>query len=259
MAPYWLLRQWYWPAVSLAAQVAWHIARWKNRPDPFEAGGQAAAAPAALAEWVQQRGGKDLQVFLVPGAPDELEAGSFPRRGGPAIFLSQAMADLLSPAELQAVAAHELAHLKLRHTGKTFLAAAALDAAGLAAAIGALLWAQGAGGYGAAAAWAIPLVILAWGTCRMLLELPARAYLRRQELAADREAIQITGDPQAFASAWRKLAAAKGADGPRTTRIRRLMALTPPLPRRLALAEGRRRPLPQAQAGPTRDEEAPTR
>jgi len=248
MVPYALMASWLWPVASVAAMLAWQITRWTLRGSPFpacqgEVGDSAAAGrpppagctgvlagqqdrPAAvrseLADFVslaERRGMKGLQMAVLPGTGEEFRAGSFPLPTHPAIFLSQGMAGLLDRRELRTVLAHELAHLELKHTPKALLGAAGAELAALAAVVCVVLWQRPISAGWPGAVSMTPHVILTWLVCRLALALPAGALLRRQELAADRLAARITGDPQAFVSACGKLAARKGAGRPAPARV----------------------------------------
>ncbi|HSM21446.1 MAG TPA: M48 family metalloprotease [Rubrivivax sp.] len=134
-------------------------------------------------------------------APVALATGNGPRRG--AIALSTGLLSLLSEAELRAVIAHELAHIRRGDAAPVALGAvlsgALLARVGLlpTALGGEALDSDGAGEDGvlSPAAWA--LLLLA-----PLAALPLRLALRRgREFDADAAATRISGDARALADA----------------------------------------------------------
>jgi Zn-dependent protease with chaperone function len=136
--------------------------------------------------------------------------------------------------ETACVFAHELAHHLLRHVK---LSAAANVLADVAAA-----------GAACAAASRLPLaqsaglelfelaagILAAWVAVRACLQALVCFYSRRQELAADRKAVEITGDAAAFASAYSKLATPAGTGFRKPYWWNVLLSDTPTLQRRLA-------------------------
>jgi STE24 endopeptidase len=119
------------------------------------------------------------------------------------------------------------------------LARVLADVAAGAAACGAasvLSIAAVAGGELAARAAAVLAVLVAIRAC---LQPVLNATSRRQELQADRRAIEITGNADAFVAAYRKLAARRGAmkDPPRWAHL--LFSGSPTLTQRLAVAKER--------------------
>jgi heat shock protein HtpX len=133
-------------------------------------------------------------------APVALAAGNGPRHG--AIALSTGLLSLLSDAQLRAVIAHELAHIRQGDTAPVALGAvlsgALLALVGLlpAALAGETLDSDGTddGGAWSPAAWALLLAPLA--------ALPLRLALRRgREFDADAAAARIGGDARALADA----------------------------------------------------------
>jgi heat shock protein HtpX len=120
-------------------------------------------------------------------------------RGRSRLHLTQGLVDRLTPAELEGVVAHELAHLAQRDAVVMTVVggpgAALLSGGGELARHGAGFWLLGVGG---AVACAIGWV----GT------LGARILSRHRELAADAGAVALTGNPAALASALTKVSAA---------------------------------------------------
>jgi Zn-dependent protease with chaperone function len=80
-------------------------------------------------------------------------------------------------------------------------------------------------------------ILLIWIGARVLLQVALNGYARRQELQADRKALQVTGDREAFVSACRTLAALRGAlrEPPRWAHV--LLCDAPTLRQRLAVAD----------------------
>lgn len=132
-----------------------------------------------------------------------------------------------SPArEVAAVVAHELGHRRERHVAKLTLIGMA-GAAAAAAALWLLL------GDDAGEGRKVPLVLLVLSVLE-LLALPATAALsRRWERAADRFALDLTGDGEALEAAFRRLADTNVADLDPPLLVRTLLATHPPLPERV--------------------------
>jgi len=132
----------------------------------------------------------------------------------PTFVFTRAMVDLLDPAEMRAVFAHELAHHRLDHSRKALAAVLARRLAGAGLVVAAL---QAAGPSPGAweAVLAAPAVMLAWYLTQVLLYPIHCACQRRQERQAHRLALEMTKDPAAFVSALRKIAAHNGyGNGP---------------------------------------------
>lgn len=133
------------------------------------------------------------------------------------------------PAAIGVVAAHELAHRRERHVVKL----TAITMAGAAAAV-LVVWAL-IGDRVADPAW-IPAVLLVLAVLQ-LLATPALAWLsRRYERDADRIALEVTHDPQAFERAFRVLAETNVADLDPPRAVRVLLLTHPPLPERIEAA-----------------------
>jgi heat shock protein HtpX len=153
-------------------------------------------------ELAQRAGVPPPALYLIDdAAPTALATGNGPRRG--AIALSTGLLSLLSEAELRAVIAHELAHIRRGDVAPVALGAvlsgALLALAGLLpAALGDEAPASdGADDEGvfSPAAWA--LLLLA-----PMAALPLRLALRRgREFDADAQAARIGGDARALADA----------------------------------------------------------
>ena len=127
----------------------------------------------------------------------------------PTFVFTRAMLDLLSGPELRAVVAHELAHHRLKHSQKTLAAIFARRLLG-AGVVCVVLEFSGLSASVWDAVLAGPSVLLTWYVTQVLLYPLHCAYLRRQERQAHRLALEMTGDPVAFVSALRKIAAHNG-------------------------------------------------
>jgi heat shock protein HtpX len=179
------------------------------------------------------------------------------RRGRSRLYVTRGLLDLLEPAELEAVVAHELAHLAHRD-------AAVMTAVG---GPGAVLLGGGRrmnGGF-------IWLTFGFWVAAGIgwLSRVGTQALSRHRELAADAGAAALTGRPGALASALRKVAgtlrvvpredlrvaAARDsfnllpAERPRPGLSGRLLGTHPPLEVRLARLERLERSLGTARLG----------
>jgi heat shock protein HtpX len=189
-----------------------------------------------------------------------MEAPNALALGGPTdgvVVLDASLFRLLSARELDAIVAHELAHVARRD--------------GLVSTLGATLVSTVAGLF---ALVLLPVMLLVVGAARALalvsggshaevrvatdrarllvsglavvalfaLTLLLRAHSRRRELAADDTATDLTGDPRALASALSKIRRAAAAGGPLSSlyihgdeegTLTRLLATHPPMERRI--------------------------
>jgi STE24 endopeptidase len=115
------------------------------------------------------------------------------------IVVADTLLELATPAEVRLVVAHELGHRRHRHV----LIGTLLSMAGMAIAT-VTLWALQ--GQTIANPHRLPLVLLI-GFALTLLSLPASTTVsRRWERTADRHALQLTGDRDAYERAFRRLA-----------------------------------------------------
>jgi heat shock protein HtpX len=195
-----------------------------------------------------------------------MEAPNAMALGGPSdgvVVLDASLFRLLSVRELDAILAHELAHVRNRD--------------GLVSTLGATLVSTVAGLLGLAL---LPAMLLAAGAARGLalvrgqsyddiqratvrartavgslavvllfgLTLALRAHSRRRELAADDTAAALTGDPRALASALSRIQRAAAATGPLSSlyihgdergTVTRLLATHPPMEERIERLEER--------------------
>jgi STE24 endopeptidase len=141
--------------------------------------------------------------------------------------------------ELRGVVAHELGHRRYRHVAAGTL----LGMAGAAVAVlvlwGLLSWGglvSAAGASGAADPRVVPLVVLAVWLLE-LAALPFETWLsRRWERAADRFALELTGDGEAIEGMHRRLALANLADLDPPPLLYKLLFTHPTPPERVAAA-----------------------
>jgi heat shock protein HtpX len=127
------------------------------------------------------------------GMPNALAVGR--TRGGATVCVTERLLDLLDPAELEAVLAHELAHIQHRDALVMTVASFFSLVAGLLVRFGAQF------GHAFVKVAALAVGLVAWAASVLLL----RALSRYRELSADRAAALITGRPSALASALMKL------------------------------------------------------
>ena len=188
---------------------------------------------------------KAPRVFVLPlAAPQALTVGN---RQSSAVAVTPALLGLLRPWELEAVLAHEIAHLRNGDTSLLTLADSMRRFTRTAALVGVLTAALSAWGAlfgGPVVSLSIPVVLL---VVPSLVALALMALSRIREFDADLGAVALTGDPRPLASALARIEAAVehplrrffpgGApevpdflrSHPRTNeRIRRLLELRPP-------------------------------
>src|SRR3954451_18929770 len=125
--------------------------------------------------------------------PNALAVGR--ARGGATLCVTDAMLRTLEPTELEAVIAHELAHIQNRDALVMTIASFISLVAGLIARFMPNI------GHFAVRIVALVAGLIAWALSIVLL----RSLSRYRELAADRSAVLITGRPSALASALLKL------------------------------------------------------
>ena len=116
-------------------------------------------------------------------------------RGGATLCVTSEMLRVLEPAELEAVVAHELAHIQNRDALVMTIASFLSLVAALVARFGMNF------GHVVVRVVALGATLFAWALSFLLL----RSLSRYRELAADRAAALITGRPSALASALMKL------------------------------------------------------
>ena len=144
-----------------------------------------------------------------PGAA----AAYAPTRAKPTFLLTRELVDLLAPAELLAVFAHELAHHQLGHAGKTVFAGMLRKFVSVAAVAGVLVFARGGGPSEADVVRVAPAVLLGWAVAYLLAGTVAGAYERLQERRAYRLALEMTDDPDSLRTAVSKIVEHNGHAG----------------------------------------------
>ena len=145
------------------------------------------------------------------------------------VVVFDTLLDAAAEHEVEAVVAHELGHRRERHVVKW-------TALGMAAAAGAALALWLVFGADAGDPARVPHVLLLLAALE-LAALPAAAVLsRRWERVADRIALELTGDPGAVESAFRRFADANVADLDPPRLLHWLLATHPTLPERVAAA-----------------------
>lgn len=122
------------------------------------------------------------------------------------IVLSDTLLERYTPAEIEAIMAHELGHHRHRDITKLIAVQAALTLLGFYLVNLVLNWAGSHLGFsGSADIAAFPLMALTLGACALLLAPISNAYSRYLEAAADNYAIAVTADPNSFTSMLTKL------------------------------------------------------
>lgn len=156
------------------------------------------------------------------------------------ILVSDTMLEAYSDDEIEVVLAHELAHHVHGDIWKGMAFESALVLAGFY--LGSVVLARFApmtGLRSVADVAGLPLLLLAAGGLSLLAVPLALAMSRRFERSADRFAIQLTGNPSAFVSAMRRLAAQNLAEDDPSRIVQWLFYSHPPIRERLAAAQAR--------------------
>jgi len=154
------------------------------------------------------------------------------------ILLSDTMLDVYSDDEIEVVLAHELAH----HVHRDLWAGMALRTATLftgayLAAVALVTAVPWLGLRGLADPAGAPLLLLVAGASSFVFLPLGNAVSRAQERRADRFALTITGNPEAFVTAMRRLAQQNLAEDRPSALARWLFYSHPPLGERIAAAE----------------------
>jgi STE24 endopeptidase len=153
------------------------------------------------------------------------------------VLLSDTLLAGYSDDEIEVVLAHELAHHVHRDIHKALLFEIATVTAGLAIAAGVLRMGgifPGAGATGPLVALlGTSLVMAAWS---VLLSPLAHAISRRHERRADRFALDLTRNPDAFVSAMRRLGSQNLAEEAPSTLVQWLFYTHPPMRERIQAA-----------------------
>jgi STE24 endopeptidase len=144
-----------------------------------------------------------------------------------------------SRGELRGVVAHELGHRRYRHVASGTVLAMAGAAAAVLSLWGLLSWdglVSAAGASGPGDPRAVPLVLLVVWLLE-LTALPFETWLsRRWERAADRFALDLTGDGESIEKMYRRLALANLADLDPPPLLYKLLFTHPTPPERIAAA-----------------------
>jgi heat shock protein HtpX len=148
-----------------------------------------------------QRGGLPMpKVFLIQeDAPNAFATGRNPANA--AVAATTGLLRMLNERELRGVMAHELAHVKHRDILISTISATMAGAIGMLANFAMLFGGRGGDGRSANPIAGLALAILA----PMAAALIQMAISRAREFEADRGGAEISGDPQALASALQKI------------------------------------------------------
>ena len=154
------------------------------------------------------------------------------------IIVSDTMLEQYSDDEIAVVLAHELGHHVHHDIWRSLAVESVVILLGFLAADAGLAHAGPRLGLaGLADPAGLPLILLAAGGVSLLLMPIGLALSRRHERVADRFALEITGDAEAFVSAMRRLGAQNLAEE-RPSRLTEWLFLShPPLAERLAAAK----------------------
>ena len=154
------------------------------------------------------------------------------------ILVSDTMLAEYTEEEIEVVLAHEIAHHVHGDIWKGLMLDGALVLAGFYASSRALAWAIGPLGLeGPADAAGLPLLLLAAGAISLVMLPAAHALSRAHERSADRFALELTRNPDAFVSAMRRLAAQNLAEERPSKIIEWLFYSHPPIRERIAAAQ----------------------
>jgi STE24 endopeptidase len=154
------------------------------------------------------------------------------------ILVSDTMLAEYTDDEIEVVLAHEIGHHVHGDIWKGILFESALILAGLycaARVLGGL--APSLGFRGSADVAAMPLLVLAAGAVSFVMLPLAHAMSRAFERSADRFALALTGNPAAFVSAMRRLAAQNLAEEHPSRLVQMLFYSHPPVRERIAAAQ----------------------
>jgi STE24 endopeptidase len=154
------------------------------------------------------------------------------------VLLGDTLLDGFSPEEIEVVFAHEVGHHVHRHLVKMVVVSVVLTAGGLWLVDTILRWtAQGLGYTSFDDPGAVPLLLLVLSIFGLLLAPATNALSRFFERQCDRYALRRTGQPDAYRSAFAKLARLNKSDpDPHPLEVW-LLHDHPPIRERLALAE----------------------
>jgi Zn-dependent protease with chaperone function len=154
------------------------------------------------------------------------------------IILGDVLLDEFTTDEIETVIAHELGHQVHRDIPRGILFSTLLTVGGLYLASLGLNWAVEVLGFGSVANIAtLPLLGIVLGLYGLLTMPLENAYSRNREVAADRFALQATGNGPAFASALTRLANQNLAEVDPEPWVELLLYSHPALSKRIAMAE----------------------
>jgi STE24 endopeptidase len=143
-----------------------------------------------------------------------------------------------SDDEIEVILAHELAHHVHHDIWTAIVVEAVLVSLGFYIADGALVrFGSWLGLHGMADVAGLPLVVLAAGAASLLLLPVANALSRAHERRADRYALDLTGNPAAFISAMKRLAAQNLAEERPSLLVRVLFSTHPSTSARIESAK----------------------
>lgn len=166
------------------------------------------------------------------------------------ILLSDTLLASYSDDEIEVILAHELSHHVHHDLWSAMAVESALLFAGAFAAQIAIDRLGPALGLRAAADVAgLPLLLLIAGGLSLVLAPLSRALSRRHERRADAFALTLTGAPEAFISAMKRLGAQNLAEEDPSTLTRVLFHSHPPLAERIRRASALVPPAPRASSG----------
>lgn len=154
----------------------------------------------------RRAGLRGFKVAVVPGAYADVNAWVSPLYllpGFRRIHVTRRLFEALEPDELEAVVAHEVAHLERKQLlvqGGLFMAMAVVAPAALFATRDRILNLVGDNGLLAVAALVALALPYGW-----VVRMVPPSVVRRLEKAADRRAVELTGNREAFVRALRKL------------------------------------------------------
>jgi STE24 endopeptidase len=153
------------------------------------------------------------------------------------IIVSDTLLGEYSEDEIEVVMAHELGHHVHRHIRAALVAESALIVAALFAAAAALnaSW-RGLGLAGPSDVAGLPLLLLTGGTVMLAASPLVNALSRRNERRADLYALEMTGQPAAFISAMKRLAAQNLAEEDPARTVTWLFHTHPPVSQRIEAA-----------------------
>ena len=156
------------------------------------------------------------------------------------IIVSDTLLSRYSDDEVEGILAHELGHLVRRDIWRGMALHVAVAGAGLLAASRALAaLASPLGWTGESDVAGLPALLLTTGAVSLALRPLSNAFSRRMERQADRFAIELTGNPAAFASAIERLGE-QNLSEERPPRLARWFFYThPPAAERVAAAKAR--------------------